>query len=132
MRNWIFELFGFLTEEYDLIYKVQEFPEYCGSHFTAVAHSFYNKTGCFTYFFVGGMGDKGWYISPNISDNPNALTFREVNIRSINPEFWDRAEKRRPLFRNEQWKLKTLKAAIQDSISRTGGFCYLKVSRKGK
>ncbi|MDE6655492.1 MAG: hypothetical protein K2J85_00705 [Anaeroplasmataceae bacterium] len=116
----ILKYFGFLTSQYDMIFKFQSFKDYHGFHGPIDTYSFYNKNGCFTLHNIVQKGEWMWCTSKKISDNQYELLENEVAQR-------DYLSKR--YFFTSQW-LKELSKVLQIEIKTKGTVFNIEVSEK--
>lgn len=126
-------MFDFLQKEYGLSYKQQEFKNCYGGNWVVHTHSFYNDSGCFTIYIEFQRGIDFWY-APQFSTERKVLCGKEVDIRLIEPEIWDRYEKiwifKRPFFWwNNKKILKTFALALRAHLEKNNDFFGLKIKR---
>lgn len=128
------KLFCFLTKNYDLSYKYQEFTNCYGGNWIVQTHSFYNDSGCFTIYIEVQRGISFWYSS-YFSKEREKLCEIEIDISSIEPQVWTRYEKiwifKRPFFwGNSNKVLCILSEVLKVHLAKNRNFFGIQVSRK--
>ena len=108
-------------------FKYQEFNNYQNTYATAFVCSYYNDHGCFSIISIPVIGDIAFYLSPTISDKIEMLTAKQIDIRSISPHIWIKAEKKLLFKKRPKLIAKTLRSAIIDEIANKGTLLNIKI-----
>lgn len=129
----IAELFDFLTKDYNVFYKYQEFTNCYGGYWTVQTHSFYNDSGCFTIYIEVQRGMEFWYSS-QFSIERNELCEKAIDVSLIEPQIWEKREKfcglKNPFFWwSDNKVLSTLAEALKVHLAKDNEFFGIKVKR---
>ena len=125
------ELFDFLTKDYNLSYKYQEFTNCYGRNLTVQTYSFYNHSGCFTIYYEVPRY-MGFCVSSEFSTEREKLRERNVDISLIEPQIWNKRERflvfKNPFFWwSDKKVLTTLAEVLKIHLAKNNEFFGIQV-----
>ena len=127
-------MFDFLTKDYNMTYRYQEFSNCYGNRCTVHTHSYFNDTGCFTIYIEIQRGMEFWYAS-RFSTERKELCERGIDVSSIEPQVWSKYERlcffKNPFFWwSDKRVLSTLAEAVKVHLAKDNSIFGIQVNRK--
>ena len=116
----VLKFLGFLTEEYNLQFSFQSFPNYYNFYGPMDTYSFYNKYGCLTIHNAVQRGESAVYMSDKFYTDQYKLMQREISIAEYSTKWY---------WTFKGW-LKGVAKIIKEQIEKEGNIFGLRIDKK--